>query len=130
MLYRLSALIALGWLAGCVSPSDPSVERWHYAYATIVAPRCTTSACHSPLSQAGSLDLSDDATAYRELTGRACGDTTTAAAGYVDTADPAASRLSELLRRNDPRGMPPSQPLADADVALIEAWMSGGALCD
>ena len=133
MLSRLAlALVLVLGLGGaaCVSPSDPSLDRWHYAYATIIAPRCTTSACHSPLSQAGSLDLSDDATAYRELTGRACGDTTTAVAGYVDVADPAASVLSQLLRRQDPTGMPPAQKLADGDIAIIEDWMRGGALCD
>ena len=76
------------------------------------------------------LDLSDDATAYRELTGRACGDTATAAGVYVDTADPSASTLSQLLRRQDPTGMPPNQQLANDDITLIEDWMRGGALCD
>lgn len=130
MQYRALVAAALGALAACTQPDDPSVTRWHYAYATIIASRCTTSACHSPLSEAGGLDLSDDATAYRELVGRACGDTTTAAAGYVDTTDPGASRLSDLLRRDDPRGMPPQQPLPDAEIELIEGWMRGGALCD
>lgn len=122
--------IAFGLLAGCVSPSDPALERWHYAYATIIAPNCTTSACHSQLSHAGALDLSDDAAAYRALTSRACGDTTTAVAGYVDIADPSASRLSELLRRQDPTGMPPTRRLSATEVTLIESWMQAGAACD
>lgn len=125
----LGVALALG-LTACVSPTDPSLERWHYAYATIIAPRCTTSACHSKLSNAGRLDLSDDATAYRELTGRACADTTTAIGGYVDITDPTASRLSGLLRRQDARGMPPNQRLVDAEVELIEGWMMRGAKCD
>ncbi len=117
-------------LPACVSPTEPSLERWHYAYATIIAPRCTTSACHSKLSSAGDLDLSDDATAYRALTGRACTDTTTTIGGYVDITAPSASRLSGLLRRDDARGMPPNQRLVDVEVELIEAWMMRGATCD
>jgi hypothetical protein len=130
MKYLLGAALALGCVAGCVSPSDPVLDHWHYAYATIIAPRCTTSACHSKLSEAGHLDLSDDATAYRELTGRACDDTATAVAGYVDTTNPAASRLSELLRRQAPTGMPPAEKLVDDEISVIEDWMRGGALCD
>ncbi|HVV84950.1 MAG TPA: hypothetical protein VHE35_17925 [Kofleriaceae bacterium] len=130
MLRALLACALAGGLAACVSSSDPSLDRWHYAYETIIAPRCTTSACHSPLSQAGGIDLSDDATAYDTLTGRACGDTAHAAGAYVDTADPMASTLSGLLRRDDPTGMPPNQRLADADIQTLEDWMRGGALCD
>lgn len=129
---RLSAAIALGCLAGCVSPSDPALDRWHYAYATIIEPRCTTSACHSALSQAGlqPLDLSTDAIAYKALTGRACADTTTPAAKYVDVTSPGTSRLVMILRQQDPKGMPPSERLVDQEISLIEAWMKGGALCD
>lgn len=127
---RAATWLALAGLAACVSPTDPSVEQWHYAYATIIAARCTTSACHSTLSHAGALDLSDDASAYQALTGRACDDTTTAPGSYVDVADPSASRLSELLRRDDPSGMPPNQRLADSEIELIEGWMRGGASCD
>ena len=129
-LVGLAAVIALGAAAGCVSPTDPSLDRWHYAYATIIEPRCTTSACHSPLSTAGRLDLSTDAIAYKALVGRACGDTTAPVAGYVDVANPGASRLSMLLRRADPTGMPPDQRLVDQEIAIVEDWMKAGALCD
>lgn len=130
MTRALLLVVALAAVGACVAADDPSLDRWHYTYATIIAPRCATSACHSPLSTAGSLDLSDDATAYRELTGRACGDTTTAVAGYVDTAEPTASRLSMLLHRNDAKGMPPAQPLANQEIRTIEDWMKAGATCD
>ena len=129
---RLSAALALGCLAGCVSPSDPALDHWHYVYATVIEPRCTTSACHSPLSQAGlqPLDLSTDAIAYKKLTGRVCGDTTTPVAAYASTTSPTDSALVIRLVQPDPRGMPPDQRLADQEISLVEDWMTRGALCD
>ncbi len=129
---RLSAVLALGLAAGCVSPSDPALDHWHYVYATIIEPRCTTSACHSPLSQAGlqPLDLSTDAIAYKKLAGRVCGDTTTAVGGYANTTSPTDSALVILLVQPDPGGMPPDRRLADQEITLVEDWMTRGALCD
>ena len=51
---------SLAWLAACAT--DPP-EEWRYVYATVIAPNCTTSACHSQLSVAGMVDRHDDAAA-------------------------------------------------------------------
>ncbi|MGE0869767.1 MAG: hypothetical protein AB7P03_14475 [Kofleriaceae bacterium] len=116
-------------LALTACASEPPDE-WHYMYATIIAPQCTTSACHASLSNAGNVDLHDDAAAYRTLTGRACDDTAAPIGGYVDPANPRGSLLVNLLRRTDPGGMPPTGRLAAAEIALIETWIAGGALCE
>ena len=114
-------------LTACVAEAP---ERWSYVHASIVVQHCTTSACHSTLSEAGNIDLSDAATAYRSLTGRTCDDTTTPLGGYVDTADPRASYLSVLLRREGPTGMPPNGRLSSTELELVEDWMRAGARCD
>ncbi len=114
-------------LAACTS-EEP--DQWSYVHASIVVQHCTTSACHSRLSEAGNVDLHDAEAAYRSLTGRGCGDDATPVGGYVDTADPQASFLSVLLRREGPTGMPPNGRLADTEIERIEAWMAAGARCD
>lgn len=119
--------LVLATLAAC---AEPAPTQWGHVHAAIIAPSCTTSACHSTLSSAGGLDMTDADSAYRALTGRACEDTTTPAGGYVDTADPGASYLSVLLRLDGPSGMPPNGRLADAEIARIEGWMKAGARCD
>ncbi|MDQ3366109.1 MAG: hypothetical protein M3680_11850 [Myxococcota bacterium] len=123
----MRALVALACVAAC---SGEPPDRWQYVYATIIAPSCTTSACHSRLSATGGVELHDEATAYRTLTGRGCEDTATPIGGYVDTAMPAASFLSLLLRREGPTGMPPNNRLADDEIELVEAWMARGVPCD
>lgn len=119
----LSLLCAL---VGCAT--EPPA-RWSYIHEAIIAPSCTTSACHSALAASGSIELHDRDTAFATLTGRACGDPAPAT-GYVDVANPGASFLSVLLRREGPTGMPPNRALAADEIALIEAWMQRGAPCD
>lgn len=119
--------LAIGLALGCTAEAP---ERWGYVYNAIIVTHCTTSACHSSLSRAGQLDLHDEATAYRSLTGRGCGDEATPVAGYVDPADPPASILSGLLRREGATGMPPNARLSDSEIERIEAWMREGATCD
>ncbi|MGE0550543.1 MAG: hypothetical protein AB7O24_14170 [Kofleriaceae bacterium] len=122
----LAAIAAVVATAGCeVDPPD----RWHYIYETVVTPSCTTSACHSQLAHSAMLDLSDDATAFEALTGRACGDDAMAS-GLVNVASPRDSLLSIMLRRTGPTGMPPNARLPDGEIELIEQWMQRGAPCD
>ncbi|NVB82897.1 MAG: hypothetical protein HOV81_31255 [Kofleriaceae bacterium] len=121
---RLAILVAL---SACV---EPPPAQWTYVHAAIIVPHCTTSACHSTLSRAGNLDLHDVDAAYQALTSRACTDTAAPAAGYVDTANPSASYLSILLRREGPTGMPPNARLADTEIERLETWMMAGARCD
>lgn len=121
------ALVFAMLATACV---DEAPGQWRYVYSSIVVPSCTTSACHSTLSRAGAVDLSDAASAYQSLTGRACDDVAAPIGGYVDPADPANSILSGLLRRSGPTGMPPNGRLADSEIERIEAWMSSGAPCE
>ena len=125
---KLALTATLIWLATACTTERP--ERWAYIYSTIIVPSCTTSACHSKLSVAGSLELHDDASAYESLTGRRCEDSTAPIGGYVDVMNPSSSILSGFLRREGPTGMPPNGRLADTEIELFEAWMSRGAPCD
>ncbi|MBA3460929.1 MAG: hypothetical protein H0T46_13250 [Deltaproteobacteria bacterium] len=121
------ALVIAMLAAACV---DEAPVQFSYVYNSIIVTSCTTSACHSSLSRAGAVDLHDEASAYRSLTGRACDDLAAPIGGYVDDADPPNSILSGLLRRSGPTGMPPNGRLADSEIERIEAWMRSGAACD
>jgi hypothetical protein len=122
----MKPLLFLAALAGCATDSP---DRWSYIYETIVSPSCTTSACHSELAASGAVELHDRGIAFATLTGRACGEAAPPS-GYVDVANPPASFLSVLLRRNGPTGMPPNNQLTADEIALIESWMTRGAPCD
>jgi uncharacterized membrane protein len=45
----------------------------------------------------------------------------------VKPGDPAGSLLVQVLRAQGKPQMPPSGPLADEEIATIEAWIQGGA---
>ena len=110
----MKALLFVIALGGCAA-NEP--DDWPYVYSTIVAPQCTTSACHSALSQAGGLDMRDAATACRTLTER----------GFVDGDD---SYLLTVIEREGPKGMPPNGKLAQTEIERIRAWIARGAPCD
>ncbi len=123
----MRVLVTIIAAAAC---TDPPPAEWGYVYATVIAPSCTTSACHSTLSAAGSLDLHDASAAYQALTGRSCDDATSPVAGYVDPEEPTRSILSTRLRLPGPMGMPPNGRLSTTEIQRIEAWMRDGAGCD
>ena len=76
------------------------------------------SGCHSGTSPAGGVALSDADTAYASLL-----------AGYVTANDPDDSMLMELLTSSDDDvRMPPGEPLSDAEVDAVRAWINNGAV--
>ena len=65
----------------------------------------------------GRVALSDADTAYASLL-----------AGYVTANDPDNSMLMELLTSSDDDvRMPPGEPLSDAEVDAVRAWINNGA---
>lgn len=110
----MKALAIVVALAGCAA-EEP--DDWPYVYSTIIAPQCTTSACHSALSRAGDIDMRDAETACRTLTDR----------GFVDGKD---SYLLAVIEREGPKGMPPNGKLAKTEIDRIRAWIARGAPCE
>jgi hypothetical protein len=118
------------FVSGC---AEPGPDTWSYAYLTIVEPGCATSACHSAGVKAGDLDFSTEAKAYRVIAGRACSDTDSPVSGLVSVSSPADSYLLSVLTRSsrpEALAMPPGNRLANGEIAMLQAWIKGGALCE
>ncbi|HET6611252.1 MAG TPA: hypothetical protein VFG83_04655 [Kofleriaceae bacterium] len=123
------ALVGLGACGG----TDDRPATWSYVHAAIIAPNCTTSACHSELSKTAGLNFETPESAYIFLTGRVCDGTTGVEPpprNFVTPFRPAESKLMYLLLGTELETMPPDVPLPEADIDLIERWILEGAQCN
>ncbi len=131
---RLAAVAALAALtiaasAGCGGTNyDQTKEKWSFISATIIEPSCATVNCHSAITKQSGLDLSSSEIGYKMLVG------TMTDAGTIDGGTyfvyPDYPQYSLLITRLNAVGslrMPPDNPLPQADIALIEKWISDGA---
>ena len=125
-------------LAACDDAADRPAT-WSYVHAAILAPACTTAACHSKLTAIAAVDLSDREGAYAVLVGRVCGEPgrpQDPGRNYVTPGSAAYSQLVYQLRGEDADGrpyrdvMPPDAPLPAVEVELVERWIDDGAACD
>jgi len=75
--------------------------------------------CHNPDDQKGGFDVTSHAAL---LAGGSGG-------SVVSGGDPSGSRLLAILRQDEAPRMPPNgAPMAEADIAVVEAWIAGGVL--
>ena len=117
---RRLVLVAAAALIGCGGADDTRPPQWSFISATIIEPSCATVNCHSKIANRAGVDLHDRATGYSNLTLR----------NFVVSSNPNASALHYLLRGEGALRMPPDAPLPDADLALIDEWISLGAKND
>lgn len=131
---RCLALVAFALCGlGACGGTDDRPATWSYVHATIIAPNCTTSACHSALSDTAGLNFETRESAYVFLTGRACDDAEGVEPpprNFVTPFQPASSKLMYLLLGTEIITMPPDVPLPDADIDLVEQWILEGAQCN
>ena len=115
----LAALLALGISvgAGCGSSTDDRPADWSVIAATIVEPSCATVNCHSKISHQGGVDLHDRETGYYTLLN----------GFYVIPGSPGDSAVVSLMNAQGSMRMPPDVPLPEADIELIENWITSGA---
>jgi len=120
----------LAFLIGCGGAEDRPA-RWSFIAPAIIEPSCATVSCHSAVAQRAGVVLDSKQTAYRTLTTRrfvvTCGDG--APATCLDTAA-ADSEIVVLMRGQGSQRMPPDFALPEADIRLIEKWISNGARND
>jgi hypothetical protein len=102
------------WLAACGTSPDERPATVDVIALEILAPTCGQVQCHSSTSkiQGYAFDTIDGAkAALRDLVG----------------VGGRKHDLIEVLTDDSADRMPPDSPLADDDLALIEAWIAKGA---
>ncbi len=122
----LGLAVLLAGAAGC-GDTDERPVTWSYISATIVQPNCGTARCHAKGSLVGPfgnmLALDQVQPGY---------DNISVFIGFDDNGDPqrdpAMTTLVDRLRGRNmvPARMPPDEPLPEADIKLIEAWIKAG----
>lgn len=117
---RLVLVAAAAALIGCGTADDTRPAKWSFISATIIEPSCATVNCHSKIADRAGVDLHDRATGYNDLTTR----------NFVVPSNPTSSALLYLLHGQGSLRMPPDAPLPEADIELIEEWISLGAMND
>jgi hypothetical protein len=120
---RLALVVAAAALIGCGGANDPRPPRWSFIAPTIIEPSCATVNCHSEVAQRAGVDLHDRATGYTDLTTR-----NFVVPNIPDSWD--SSALQYLLNGQGALRMPPDAPLPNVDIALIQEWISLGAMND
>lgn len=131
--------------SGCGQEMDQRPADWEYISAALFQPNCATASCHSRAEAAAGLDFSDPGRGYTSLTklwiwvvdptavGGNCrpeNGTVVCERGerpLVTPFVPSQSRLVHTLRGQNAPRMPPDRPLTEADIALVEKWILGGA---
>lgn len=106
----------LAIVASCTGDPADRPASWSYIHATIIAPSCATSSCHSDLARTAGVVLDDPDEAYDVLVERR----------FVIPGDP-GSPLMSLLHGDERPRMPPDAPLPAADIDLVRGWIEAGA---
>ena len=129
----LPVLLSAAALVGCGGEENRPAA-WSYISPAIIQPNCATSSCHSKAAAVAGLDFStaDDGLKglqKERLPPKDSMDTSRAEIPrqLILPGNPEESRLVNMLRARGTWRMPPDRPLAEADIALIESWILGGA---
>jgi hypothetical protein len=117
---------ALG-IAGCGS-TDDRPAKWSFISATITEPMCATVNCHSAVAQRAGIDMHDKAAGYKSLVGQQTDAGNYLGKNFVIPMDVNDSTLFAWLHGQGAMRMPPDIPLPKADIDLIAAWVTAGAL--
>jgi cytochrome c len=113
MMSRCAAAVAVSlFTVACGTTPDDRPATFEFVSLAVLAPACATVACHSTSTNASGFafdTLSASRQALRKL---------------VTAGDPQRSQLIDVITRN---AMPPDEPMADQDLALLEKWIADGA---
>ena len=115
----LRGLLLACALAGC-GGAENRPPQWSFIAPAIIEPSCATVSCHSAVAQRAGVVLDTRNTAYDTLINRF----------FVIKFDKDTSELVALLRGAGSQRMPPDFPLPEADIELIERWITAGASND
>ncbi len=112
-----AALLCAALATGCVAAEEREAVEFDFLHATIIAPSCATSNCHSAMTAQKNLDLSDAAATCDTLV----------EGGWVEDGV-----LISILHGDATffPAMPPDGPLPQGQIALISRWIEEGASCE
>jgi hypothetical protein len=128
----LGLAVMLTAAVGCADPEDRPAS-FGYIHATVIAPACATSNCHSDLTATAGLRFDTIEGAYTAITGIVCDGAHPAGeppGNLVRPGQPESSQLVLQLRGIERKRMPPDTPLPESDIRLIEQWILEGAECN
>jgi len=124
----LAVLAPIVVMGGCGSETDDRPAKWSYIYPAIIEPSCATASCHSSFTKRAGVNLGDTDEAYYQMVARhfvaTCA--TPPAQTCLDRIA-ADSEVVHLMRADGASRMPPDFALPEADIQLIEAWISTNA---
>jgi hypothetical protein len=112
----LPVVILIVALAGC-GGADNRPARWSFIAPAIIEPSCATISCHSTVTDRAGVILEPRETAWHTVVDR----------HFVIQGFPDLSEMVALLRAEGSPRMPPDFPLPEADIELIEQWITNGA---
>jgi cytochrome c553 len=120
-MHRLSTVIALALFAQVALAADPAptaeqVEFFEKKVRPLLVEQCVN--CHGPKKQRAGLRL-DTAEGLKKGADNG---------PVVVPGDPEKSTLIKSVRRKGEYAMPPEKPLSADQVAILEAWVKGGAV--
>jgi hypothetical protein len=117
--------LAVFSLVAACGAQDDRPETLAYITDAILVPYCGRAGCHSASTAARNLkfdNVDDSLAALRTRQGRRGTNMP-----MITIGEPSQSRIYTVLQGTTNGNMPPDQPLADADVALIGRWITDGA---
>jgi hypothetical protein len=122
-------MVPVVFVVGC-GGVDNRPAKWSFIAPAIIEPNCATVSCHSAVAQRAGVILDTRETAYATLTQR--GFVVTCPSGATTCTDTAVatSEILVLMRGQGSQRMPPDYALPEADIHLIQNWISNGAQDD
>jgi hypothetical protein len=114
-LRSLIGALAIAGAAGCGDELDDRPATREYIVTAILAPSCANAGCHSSSTAKAGYSFGTQKEAAEALD------------RLVLPGDVLRSRLAQVLRTDGEYRMPLDSPLPEADIALIETWILGGA---
>lgn len=113
-MYKLLFAPLLIGLIGCGTTPDERPATVEVVALSILAPSCGQVQCHSTTTNLEGYAFDTLAAAKKSL-------------ARLVSRTGGQSELLEVLEASGDERMPPDAPLADEDVALIQAWIDAGA---
>jgi hypothetical protein len=144
----LAALSSGALFSGCGGETEVRPPQWSYIYPAIIQPSCATASCHSSFTTRAGVNFGYSDEAWFQMVCRhfvvKCfnvGDPDpcstdpnakimTASSADCSTNAVAQSQVINQLSAQGASRMPPDFPLPNADIRLIEAWITAGAQND